>query len=125
MPEQASFFYEWLRPSAGTKNLAQAIETVRKLYPEIEFIHSDFETYAKAVKAEMTEQTSTVVGELTSQETDGRWTLVNTCSANADLKIANRKGESALKDRQSQLMQSPLFWEQLIRRICFLTAGRS
>ena len=53
------------------KNLAQAIETVRKLYPEIEFIHSDFETYAKAVKAEMTEQTSTVVGELTSQETDG------------------------------------------------------
>ena len=83
------------------KNFAQAIETARKLYPEIEFIHSDFETYAKAVKAEMTEQTSTVVGELTSQETDGRWTLVNTCSANADLKIANRKGESAL-ERQAE-----------------------
>ena len=49
----------------------------------------------------MTEQTSTVVGELTSQETDGRWTLVNTCSANADLKIANRKGESAL-ERQAE-----------------------
>ena len=83
------------------KNFAQAIETARKLYPEIEFIHSDFETYAKAVKAEMTEQTSTVVGELISQETDGRWTLVNTCSANADLKIANRKGESAL-ERQAE-----------------------
>ena len=83
------------------KNLSQAIETARKLYPDIEFIHSNFEAYAEAIKKEMSEQTSTVVGELTSQETDGRWTLVNTCSANADLKAANRKGESAL-ERQAE-----------------------
>ena len=73
----------------------------KKLYPDIEFIHSDLETYAKAVKEELSDQTSTVIGELTSQETDGCWTLVNTCSANADLKIANRKGESAL-ERQAE-----------------------
>ena len=73
----------------------------KRLYPDIEFIHSDLETYAKAVKEELSDQTSTVIGELTSQETDGCWTLVNTCSANADLKIANRKGESAL-ERQAE-----------------------
>ena len=83
------------------KNLPEAIAVAKKLYPDIEFIHSDLETYAKAVKEELSDQTSTVIGELTSQETDGCWTLVNTCSANADLKIANRKGESAL-ERQAE-----------------------
>ena len=81
------------------KNLSEAIETARRLYPDIEFVHSDFETYAKAIKSEMTENTSTVKGELISQETDGCWTLVNTCSANADLKVANRQAESALERR--------------------------
>ena len=83
------------------KNLSEAILVAKKLYPDIEFIHSDLETYAKAVKEELSDKTSTVIGELTSQETDGCWTLVNTCSANADLKIANRKGESAL-ERQAE-----------------------
>lgn len=81
------------------KDLTQAIETARKLYPEIEFIHSDFETYIKAVKAELSEDISTVKGELTSQETDGRFTLVNTASSRIDLKKLNRKGETALERR--------------------------
>lgn len=79
------------------KDLSQAIETAKKLYPEIEFVHSDFETYVKAVKAELGENISVVKGELTSQETDGRFTLVNTASNRIDLKKLNRKGETALE----------------------------
>lgn len=79
------------------KNLTEAIETARSLYPDIEFIHSDFETYVNAVKAELGGQVSTVKGELTSQETDGRYTLINTASSRIDLKMKNREGETALE----------------------------
>lgn len=78
------------------KNLTEAMETARRLYPDIEFVHSDFETYARAVKKELGDKASTVTGELTSQETDGRFTLVNTCSSWVDLKKKNREGEGAL-----------------------------
>ena len=77
------------------KDLSQAIETARKLYPEIEFIHSDFETYVKAVKEELGENISVVKGELTSQETDGRFTLVNTASNRVDLKLL-QKGRNSV-----------------------------
>lgn len=79
------------------KNLSAALETARKLYPDIEFIHSDFETYVKAVKEELKEDVSVVKGELTSQETDGYWTLVNTASSHVDLKVRNRQCETALE----------------------------
>lgn len=81
------------------KNLSAAIETARKLYPDIAFIHSDFETYIKAVEAELPADLSCVQGELTSQETDGFWTLVNTTSAHVDLKVQNRIGETALEGK--------------------------
>ncbi len=77
-------------------DLPQAIETARKLYPDIEFIHSNFEDYVKALKAEDTSKLSTVTGELTSQETDGWYTLVNTSSAHIHLKQMNRKNEVML-----------------------------
>lgn len=79
------------------KDLSAAMETARKLYPDIEFIHSDFETYIKAVKEELKEDVSVVKGELTSQETDGYWTLVNTASSHVDLKVQNRQCETALE----------------------------
>lgn len=78
------------------KNLSAAIETARKLYPDIEFIHSDFNTYVDAISAEL-EHVSTVRGELTSQETDGLFTLVNTTSAHIPLKQMNRVCETALE----------------------------
>ena len=56
------------------KDITEAIRVARKLYPDIEFIHSDFKTYVKAMEKEISENFSTVKGELTSQETDGRWT---------------------------------------------------
>lgn len=79
------------------KDLSAAMETARKLYPDIEFIHSDFETYIKAVKEELKEDVSVVKGELTSQETDGYWTLVNTASSHVGLKVQNRQCETALE----------------------------
>ncbi len=85
------------------KDLTQAIETARKLYPEIEFIQSDLETYVETVKKELTDQISTVKGELTSQETDGRFTLINTASSRADLKKLNRIGETELERRAEPL----------------------
>ena len=46
---------------------------------------------------EIAENFSTVKGELTSQETDGRWTLANTASSWIGLKQDNRAGETALE----------------------------
>ena len=68
------------------KDITEAIRVARKLYPDIEFIHSDFKTYVKAMEKEISENFSTVKGELTSQETDGRWTLANTASSWMGLK---------------------------------------
>ena len=77
------------------KDITEAIRVARKLYPDMEFIHSDFKTYVKAMEKEISENFSTVKGELTSQETDGRWTLANTASSWMGLKVDNRAGENS------------------------------
>ncbi|MHB1153178.1 MAG: alpha-mannosidase [Eubacteriales bacterium] len=77
-------------------DIPAAIKTARKLYPDIEFIHSDFPMYIKAVKDHLKTSLSTVTGELTSQQTDGWYTLVNTCSSRIYLKKLNRKNEMML-----------------------------
>lgn len=79
------------------KDLSAAIETARKLYPDILFKHSNFEDYVKSVKEAVEDKLSRVKGELTSQETDGWYTLVNTCSAHVYLKRLNRKNEVGLE----------------------------
>lgn len=79
------------------KNITEAIRVARKLYPDVEFIHSDFKKYVEAMEKEISENFSTVKGELTSQETDGRWTLANTASSWIGLKVDNRAGETALE----------------------------
>lgn len=79
------------------KNITEAIRMARKLYPDVEFIHSDFKKYVEAMEKEISENFSTVKGELTSQETDGRWTLANTASSWIELKQDNRAGETALE----------------------------
>lgn len=84
------------------KDLSAAIETARRLYPDIEFIHSDFNTYVDAVCSEM-KNVSKVRGELTSQETDGLFTLVNTTSSHIPLKKMNRVCETAL-EREAEPM---------------------
>lgn len=85
------------------KDLSAAIETARRLYPDIEFKHSNFEDYIRSVKEAVETQLSTVKGELTSQETNGWYTLVNTCSAHIYLKRLNRMNEVALERRAEPL----------------------
>lgn len=79
------------------KDLSEAIAVARRLYPDIEFLHSDFPSYIEAVKEELKENVTTVTGELIFQKTDGFTTLVNTCSNRVDLKIRNRECETALE----------------------------
>lgn len=85
------------------RDLSEAIKTAESLYPDIEFIHSDFNTYIDAVAAELDDKITTVKGELTSQETDGLWTLVNTASSRVDLKQRNRACETALEKEAEPL----------------------
>lgn len=70
------------------KNLSQALAIARQLYPDITFVHSTLEDYVEAVRAELPNNLSCVKGELTSQETDGWYTLTNTASSRIYLKQA-------------------------------------
>ncbi|WP_162011663.1 alpha-mannosidase [Streptococcus sp. S784/96/1] len=79
------------------KNLSKAIRVASDLYPDIDFVHSSFEQYVSAVKQNLPEQLSQVIGELTSQETDGWYTLANTASSRIYLKQVN--------DRVSNLLE--------------------
>lgn len=77
-------------------DINNALETASRLYPDMEFLHSDFPSYIKAVKENLTKPISAVVGELTSQQTDGWYTLVNTSSTRIYLKQLNRINEVML-----------------------------
>lgn len=79
------------------KTLPQALETARKLYPDINFVHSNFPDYIARIKEEAENKLTCVKGELTSQDTDGWTTLVNTCSARIYLKQENREAETLLE----------------------------
>lgn len=79
------------------KDLSEALKNAREEYPEYNFIHSDFDTYMKSCTKELPDDVETIKGELISQDTDGWFTLVNTCSAHVDLKIMNRKCEMLLE----------------------------
>ncbi|GGG14824.1 glycosyl hydrolase [Paenibacillus albidus] len=81
-------------------DLPEAIERAQTLYPEVEFVHSNFPDYLRAVEGELSaaqRELSTVTGELRSQRTDGWGTLVNTASARVYLKQMNQKGQTLLE----------------------------
>ncbi|MFD2307828.1 alpha-mannosidase [Enterococcus termitis] len=80
------------------KDVTKAIALANELFPEYEFIHSNFEDYLEAVRQELPEQVGTVQGELTSQETDGWFTLANTASARVYLKQWNTKVQRQLEN---------------------------
>lgn len=71
------------------KNITAAIEIANNLYPDITFIHSSFDEYLEIIKQDIPENLHTVKGELTSQETDGWYTLANTASSRIYLKQRN------------------------------------
>lgn len=79
------------------KDLTEAINTARELYPEIEFIHSNFDMYMKAVQGNLPDGLQTVTGELRNQKTDGWSTLVNTASSRIYLKQMNQSNQIKLE----------------------------
>ncbi|WP_020620387.1 alpha-mannosidase [Paenibacillus daejeonensis] len=78
-------------------DLSQAIQTAAALYPDMEFVHSNFDDYLQALEANLPGDLVTVVGELRSQHTDGWGTLVNTASARVYLKQLNQAGQTLLE----------------------------
>lgn len=79
------------------KDLAQALETARELYPDVEFVQSAMDDYADAVLANLEEPLEVVSAELEGQQTDGYGTLRNTASARWYIKALNRKNEVLLE----------------------------
>lgn len=70
-------------------DLSLAIRTAGKVYPEVEFVHSDFETYIKETRSQLPADIATIKGELRSQQTQGWYTLANTASSRIYLKQMN------------------------------------
>ncbi|CAM4336472.1 alpha-mannosidase [Paenibacillus alkaliterrae] len=79
------------------QDLSAALDTARRLFPDTEFVHSNFEDYLASVKESLTRELSVVKGELRSQQTDGWSTLVNTASARVYLKQMNQLGQAMLE----------------------------
>ncbi|MCM3784229.1 alpha-mannosidase [Neobacillus mesonae] len=78
-------------------DLPEAIDTAQRLYPNVEFIHSNFPDYLVSLQNMQGSRLSTVKGELRSQRTDGWGTLVNTASARVYLKQMNQLGQVMLE----------------------------
>lgn len=78
-------------------DLPQAILKAKELYPDTEFIHSNFPDYLRVVESDQNRELSSVKGELRSQRTDGWGTLVNTASARVYLKQMNQEGQALLE----------------------------
>ncbi|MEK4366195.1 alpha-mannosidase [Paenibacillus sp. FSL M8-0212] len=78
-------------------DLPEALRTAAALYPDVEFIHSNFDDYIEAVTKDVPEHLATIEGELRSQHTDGWGTLVNTASARVYLKQLNQQGQTLLE----------------------------
>lgn len=79
------------------QDLSAALAAARELFPDTEFIHSNFQDYLASVNASLTRELSVVKGELRSQRTDGWSTLVNTASARVYLKQMNQLGQAMLE----------------------------
>ncbi|HGF7572304.1 TPA: alpha-mannosidase [Enterococcus faecium] len=80
------------------KDISKAIHLANELFPDYEFIHSNFTDYLEAVQKDVPEDLGSVEGELTSQETDGWYTLANTASARVYLKQWNTEVQRQLEN---------------------------
>lgn len=99
------------------EDIGEAIKTASKLYPDMNFIHSNFPDYIKALNKNLPDDLTVVKGELTSQDTDGWTTLVNCASSHVYLKQMNRKCESALENGAEPIrVMSSLFGQSYPER---------
>lgn len=83
-------------------SVTEAIKVANELYPDIEFVQSSFDQYLSDIKSDRNVQALTTIGgELTSQTTDGYYTLVNTASSRINQKIANGR----IQDKYQYLVE--------------------
>ena len=103
---------ERLRPPTGsTETWVKLFAWPTNCSPDVTFIHSSFDEYVQAVESALPEQLSTVTGELTSQETDGWYTLANTSSSRIYLKQAFQENSNLL--------------EQVVEPLTIITGGHN
>ncbi|RKP53067.1 alpha-mannosidase [Cohnella endophytica] len=79
------------------RNLSEALRVARELYPEHEFVHSNFDDYMNDVLSSLPPKLSVTRGELRGQKTDGWFTLVNTASARVSIKQLNQQNQTLLE----------------------------
>ena len=91
--------------------MSEAIRVANELFPDVTFVHSSFDEYIQAVESALPEHLSTVTGELTSQETDGWYTLANTSSSRVYLKQAFQENSNLL--------------EQVVEPLTIITGGHN
>lgn len=85
-------------------DLSKAIELAKELYPNVTFIHSNFNEYLEQLNPQQSEgYLKTVEGELRSQHTDGWGTLVNTASSRVYLKQMNQEVQTLLESEVEPL----------------------
>ncbi|AJY75598.1 alpha-mannosidase [Paenibacillus beijingensis] len=78
-------------------DVSEALATARRLYPDTEFVHSNFEDYVRHVQSQLPDTLNVINGELRSLRSDGWYTLVNTASSHVDLKQRNATGQTLLE----------------------------
>ncbi|WP_337099247.1 alpha-mannosidase [Paenibacillus sp. YIM B09110] len=78
-------------------NLSEALRVARELFPDYEFVHSNYDDYVAAVQAELPANLSLTRGELRGQKTDGWYSLVNTASARVYIKQLNAQNQTLLE----------------------------
>ncbi|MCP3740017.1 alpha-mannosidase [Rossellomorea sp. BNER] len=78
-------------------DIPEALKTANELYPNIEFVHSNFDEYVQEVQQSLPGKLQTIKGELRNQRTDGWSTLVNTASARIYLKQMNQVCQTLLE----------------------------
>ncbi|MGT2845182.1 alpha-mannosidase [Streptococcus hongkongensis] len=79
-------------------DVTKAIKVANKLFPDYQFVHSCFEDYLSDLEAELPDNLTTIEGEITSQETDGWYTLANTASSRIYLKQKNTQVSRQLEN---------------------------
>lgn len=81
------------------ENIGEVLEIANSLYDDYEFIHSDLDSYSRAVKENLKKgELKIIKGELRSQETDGWSTLTSTSSTRYDLKKLSNMVEMRIEN---------------------------
>ncbi|MEW9502197.1 alpha-mannosidase [Jeotgalibacillus marinus] len=78
-------------------DIPEALQMANELYPDVEFVHSNFDEYVQELQMSLPEKLQTIKGELRNQRTDGWSTLVNTASARIYLKQMNQVCQTLLE----------------------------